>query len=413
MLLYRIATQLYFTAIRLAALFGNKKAALWVSGRRNLFEDIEGKAAELQGCYWFHCASLGEFEQGRPVIERIKKELPQQKIVLTFFSPSGYEVRKNYTGVDAVFYLPADSLANAKQFINLLKPKVALFIKYEFWQSFLYQLKKQAVPTFLVSGIFRKEQHFFKWYGKNSRKVFSCFSHLFVQNEESKALLQNIDVTNVAVIGDTRFDRVYDISRLLTTLKPIEDFANGNKLFIAGSTWPADEKLIAALATSNMVVGWKFIIAPHEVNEKRIAELLALFPKAIRYTEAKETDRANAQVMILDTIGTLSTVYRYAAMSYVGGGFNNGIHNVLEAAVYGHPVLFGPNYKRFAEAVELIRFKGAVTVSSEKQFLLMFKWIKKNTRWQISMSFFSQRYVRERAGATDKIYNHFKTNGLL
>lgn len=409
MLLYRIATQLYFTAIRLAALFGNKKAALWVAGRRNLFEEIESKAPLLQGCYWFHCASLGEFEQGRPLMERIKKEYPQQKIVLTFFSPSGYEVRRNFIGADAVFYLPADTARNAIRFINLLKPKVAIFVKYEFWQYFLYELKKQAIPTFLVSGIFRKEQHFFKWYGTSSRKVFQCFSHLFVQNEQSKNLLQNIGIANAIVAGDTRFDRVAEVKAQAQKLPVIEAFVGDNKVLVVGSSWPEDEKIIAQLIAKKPE-GWKFIFAPHEVNEASVSRLQQIFPDNSLYT--KPTTH-QAQVMIIDCIGILSSAYQYATIAYVGGGFNSGIHNLLEAATYEIPVIFGPNHQRFAEALDLIEHGAGFAIADAAGFEKVFTQLSSDNNLYQPACKNAGDYVAKHTGATQTVLNHFKTNGLL
>lgn len=406
MLLYRIATGLYFAAIRLAALSGNAKAKLWVSGRKNVFADIEKKARELHGCYWFHCASLGEFEQGRPVIEAIKKERPTAKIVLTFFSPSGYEVRKNYAGVDAVFYLPADTATNNKKFINLLKPRAAVFVKYEFWYGYLNELKNQEIPSYLVSGIFRPGQHFFKWYGIGGKKALNCFSHLFVQNDESKNLLAGIGITNVSVCGDTRFDRVLEVKNQAKEIPVISEFVGGNKVFVAGSTWPEDEKIIAELIAKKPL-GWTFIIAPHEVNASSKSRLQQLFPQAATYTNPENLEEAN--VLVLDTIGILSSAYQYATLSYVGGGFNSGIHNVLEAAVYSVPVIFGPNHKRFNEAVDLIEHGAAISVSNAAELQKAFDTLALNEQAGKQ----AEAYVMHHVGAAERIVNHFKQHGLV
>lgn len=409
MLLYRIATQLYFAVIRLAAFFGNKKAALWVAGRKNLFDEIEAKASALQGCYWFHCASLGEFEQGRPLMERIKKDNPQQKIVLTFFSPSGYEVRRNYAGVDAVFYLPADSPKNAKKFICLLNPKVAIYIKYEFWQCFLFELKKQGIPTFLVSGIFRKEQHFFKWYGKRLRKALNCFTRLFVQNEVSKTLLQNIGVTNVTVAGDTRFDRVAEVKAQAQKLPVIEEFIGDKKVFIAGSTWPEDEKIIAELIAKRSE-GWRFIIAPHEVNNTSISRLQQLFPDCELFSQPKNLQ---SNVLIIDSIGILSSIYQYATIAYVGGGFDKGIHNILEPAVYGVPVVFGPNHKRFAEAIALVASGAGFSIGNANDLVKSFDQLNANEAFYHSACANAGAYVADNAGATSRFIHYLKNERLL
>lgn len=410
MFLYRIATQLYFTAIRLSALFGSPKAKLWVDGRKNLLNEIEKKAAELYGCYWFHCASLGEFEQGRPLIERIKKEYPKQKIVLTFFSPSGFEVRKNYQGADAVFYLPADTPFNANRFINLLKPKAAIFVKYEFWQFFLNELKKQAVPTFLVSGIFRKEQRFFKWYGTSFRKALQCFTYLFVQNDASKILLQNIGLTNVLVAGDSRFDRVAEVKLLAQKLPIIEAFVGNSKVMVIGSSWPDDELLIRGLTIHPRPEKWKYIIAPHNVNESSINRLRQLFPESTLYSQPKNSE---SNVLIIDNIGLLSSAYQYATIAYVGGGFNSGIHNLLEAAAYEIPVIFGPNHQRFAEALDLIEKSAGFAVADFAELEKTFTKLHTNKNLYFAACKNAGEYVALHTGATQTILNYFKTNGLL
>ena len=410
-MLYGLGTLLYITAIKLAAIFGNAKARLWVAGRKGLLEQIEAIDWGNREYIWVHCASLGEFEQGRPLIEKIKQENPAQKILLTFFSPSGYEVRKNYSGANYVIYLPADLQDNAARFIAAIKPKTALFIKYEFWEGYLSALQSTNTPTFLVSGIFRANQYFFRYKRLMPLRVFKYF---FVQNQQSKSLLNAHGFANVAITGDTRFDRVSDIAQSLSKLAVIEEFANGNKLFIAGSTWPEDEKALAMLANT-APDGWKFVIATHDVNATRISQLKSTFGtlKIALYTEGKTEGLANAQVLIIDTIGVLSTAYRYAHVSYVGGGFNSGIHNVLEASVYGHPAIFGPKHQKFAEAHDLLKLHAAFSIKNADDLLHIFNNLNTDTRLYMLAGAASRKYVLENTGATNKIYNHLKDEGLV
>lgn len=410
-MLYRLSTQLYITAIKLAAIFGNAKARLWVIGRKGLLVKIEAIDWGNREYIWVHCASLGEFEQGRPLIEKIKQENPAQKILLTFFSPSGYEVRKNHSGANYVFYLPADLQDNAACFVAAVKPKTALFIKYEFWEGYLSALQSTNTPIFLVSGIFRANQYFFRYKRLMPLRVFKYF---FVQNQESKSLLNAHGFANVTITGDTRFDRVHDVAQSLSKLAIVEEFANGNKLFIAGSTWPEDEKALAALINT-VPDGWKFVIATHDVNATRISQLKSTFGnlKIALYTEGKTEGLADAQVLIIDTIGVLSTAYRYAQISYVGGGFNSGIHNVLEAAVYGHPIIFGPKHQKFAEAHDLLKLHAAFSIKNADDLLHVFNNLNTDTRLYMLAGAASRKYVLENTGATNKIYNHLKDEGLV
>lgn len=409
-MLYRLASQLYYLAIRLAAIAGKPKAKQWVAGREGLLEEIESLSWGHGEYLWFHCASLGEFEQGRPLIERIKQENPAEKILITFFSPSGYEVRKNYSGANTVLYLPADTHSNAERFLNAIKPKAALFVKYEFWEGYLNALHHRQIPIFLVSGIFRPQQPFFRF---GRIKPLSYFTRFFVQNDTSVQLLQKAGFSNVEKTGDTRFDRVADLAQSLTKLKVVEEFTNGNKLFIAGSTWPADEKAIAALIMT-APENWKFVIAPHEVSENRIAEIEQLFGKSntVRYT-AGVLQNSKAPILILDTIGVLAIAYRYAQVSYVGGGFSAGIHNLLEAAVYGHPVLFGPNHHRFAEAYDLQTIKAGFAVGGADDLVDIFSRLNNNGALYTTAATQARLYVLKNTGATQKIYNHLKQLGLV
>lgn len=398
-------------AINLAAMVGNAKAKLWVQGRKGLLDKIEAIDWGNRDYIWVHCASLGEFEQGRPLIEKIKQENPQQKILLTFFSPSGYEVRKNYPGVNYVFYLPADLQDNAACFVTAVKPKTALFVKYEFWEGYLTALQSTNTPTFLVSGIFRANQYFFKYKMLMPLRVFSCF---FVQNAESASILNQHGFTNVEITGDTRFDRVSDVAQSLSKLAIIEEFANGNKLFIAGSTWYCDEVKIIELI-KKAPPGWKFIIVPHEVGIAHFKKTEPMYKglKVVRYSKGKEQDLAGAQVLVIDTVGTLSTAYRYAHISYVGGGFNSGIHNILEAAVYGHPVIFGPKHQKFTEAIELKKLTAAFSINNAQDLLSTFNLLNTNQGAYMAAAQNARRYVLENTGATNKIYNHLKAQGLV
>ena len=329
----------------------NSKAKLWIEGRKDIFEHLsvafEHNKSEV---IWAHCASLGEFEQGRPVMEQLKTQYPNAKILITFFSPSGYEVQKNYNGADWVFYLPADGKKNAKRFLNIVKPSIAIFIKYEFWFYYLDALKQREIQAILVSGNFRPNQIFFKWYGSFYRNMLQLFSHLFVQNEESKFLLTTIDITeNVTVSGDTRFDRVIEIAEQFSSIKAIEKFIQHNKVVVAGSTWTEDDEEMNHYANTHQDI--KFIIAPHVIEEGRLQECLKLYKKSILFSQwQQQTDNSNNQynVLIIDNVGMLSRLYKYGTICFVGGAFDgDGVHNVLEAAVFGNPVFYGPIYKKY------------------------------------------------------------------
>lgn len=361
--IYNISIRLYSLAVRLASPF-NEKARQWVSGRKNLLEQMASKIDGKKPIAWFHSSSLGEFEQGRPVIEAFRKQYPDYAILLTFFSPSGYEIRKNYAGADYIFYLPADTLKNARRFMQIVNPKVALFIKYDFWYNYLNQLNKRNVPTFVFSSIFRPQQTFFKWYGGWYRKMLKFFTVLFVQDENSRKLLAGIGINNVQIGGDTRFDRVYDIVQQAQPQPLIEKFVGDSKVLVAGSTWIGDEQLLCRYANEHDI---KMIIAPHETTEANVSRVQSYCDgKVARYTLAKEDESIveTAQVLIIDCIGLLSSLYRYGQVAYIGGGFGKGIHNTLEAATYGVPVIFGPKYQKFREACQLIE-RGAGTSISE------------------------------------------------
>jgi 3-deoxy-D-manno-octulosonic-acid transferase len=399
--LYNLGILIYVLTVRFLSPF-NSKAKLWIRGRKNweslLSEHIDRSRRNI----WIHCSSLGEFEQGRPLIEAIKKANPECKIVLTFFSPSGYEIRKNYNYADYVCYLPADTPYNAEKFISLVNPSAAIFVKYEFWDNYTSKLKKNSIPLFLISAIFRPDQHFFKWYGSFFRNMLPRFSHIFVQDKQSMDLLTGIGIGNVSVAGDTRFDRVIQIADSAKNIPQIELFRGGEKLFLAGSSWRQDEEIIARYINAHPG-SMKWIFAPHEIEKANIDRLEKLFnTKVVRFSELNEKSE-EACVLIMDNIGMLSSTYRYAYIAAVGGGFGKGIHNVLEAACWGIPVIFGPNHKKFREAVELINLKGASCFSTYEEFSgIVDNWLSDRVDYLKSAKIAGD-YVKENAGATDKI----------
>lgn len=363
--LYNIGIRTYTLAIRLASPF-NEKAALWIKGRKNIQKKISTVNKGSHRLVWFHAASLGEFEQGRPVMEALKKEQPDTRILLTFFSPSGYEIRKNYAGADYIYYLPADTPRNARHFIESVQPDAAVFVKYEYWYNYLNQLNKRHIPTYLISAIFRKEQPFFKTWGGLHRKMLHFFTRMFIQDEESARLLSSIGIQAFEQTGDTRFDRVKQIADTAQDIDKVAHFLNGAPAVVCGSTWPPDEELLLDYINRDNT-DFKWIIAPHEIGENHIRTILGKCQKkVIRYTqdEAGETD---AKVLIIDCIGLLSSIYRYGKIAYIGGGFGVGIHNTLEAAVYGIPVIFGPRYQKFNEAVRLIQQGGAFNIHNKTE----------------------------------------------
>ena len=364
---YNITVFLADLLLRALALF-NPKIKLFVEGRRETFARLNEAIRKEDRVIWFHCASLGEFEQGRPIIEAARSQFKERKILLTFFSPSGYEVRKNYAFADLIIYLPMDKKSEAKKFVAMAHPSLAVFIKYEFWPNILDELKKRQIPVILVSGIFRQDQSFFKFYGGWMRRTLHSFSHFFVQNESSKALLQEIDFNNVTVSGDTRFDRVFAISQQDNKLDFMEAFVGNQYTLVAGSTWPADEMLLVKYINDHAGQDEKYIIAPHNIDGKDIRELKdSIKKKTVLYSEKEPS--ANARVFIVDTIGLLNKIYSYADVAYVGGGFGkSGIHNVLEPAAFGCPLIIGPNYQKFQEARDLVE-KGACEVIADQNSL--------------------------------------------
>lgn len=401
--LYNCAIFVYSLLIRVSALF-NPKARLFVNGRKNWQETLRNKIEPGAKHLWFHCASLGEFEQGRPVIEEIKKQMPEYKIVLSFFSPSGYEIRKNYALADVILYLPIDTARNATAFLNLVKPEKAFFIKYEYWFHYISELKKRNIHLFLISAIFRENQPFFKkspW-GRWYRNILFQFNHFFIQNEESAQLLTRNDINNFTVSGDTRFDRVAAIASSSKLLPVVDKFRGNSPLVIAGSTWKPDEELLSAFINDTNNI--KFIIAPHEVSASNINRIQQLLKKpSVLYSKLSETEIEKFDVLIIDSIGLLSSLYRYGSLAYIGGGFGVGIHNILEAATFGLPVVFGPNYQKFKEAVELIQLNGAFSISGYKQLDTAFSKLLNDKATLEICSEACKNYVKNNTGATQVI----------
>ena len=381
-MIYNIVIYFVLWGVAIASLFNKKVRTMW-KGEREAFNVLRSKVDPTAKYVWFHAASLGEFEQGRPLMERIRKEHPQYKILLTFFSPSGYEVRKKYEGADIICYMPIDTRLNAIRFLRLVRPVMAFFIKYEFWSNFLHILKYRNIPTYSVSSIFREDQVFFKWYGKSYANVLRCFTRFFVQNEESKRLLESIGITDVDVVGDTRFDRVLQIKEAAKQLPICEAFRKGcvpsevagaavsqseYPVFVAGSSWPPDEDIF--IRFFNVHKDWRLIIAPHVIGEDHLTQILSKIQgrKVVRYTQTTPEEAAKADVLIIDCFGLLSSMYNYGDVAYVGGGFGVGIHNTLEAAVWNMPVIFGPNNKKFQEAQGLLRSGGGFEVNGYEDF---------------------------------------------
>lgn len=406
-MIYNLIITLYISAVRVAALF-NKKVSRMVKGEKETFSILKSQIKTGEKYIWFHAASLGEFEQGRPLIEAIRKQYPQYRILQTFFSPSGYEVRKDYKGADVVCYLPLDTPRNAKRFIELAQPCMAFFIKYEFWQNYLNELHRRNIPTYSVSSIFRPGQIFFRWYGTGYRKVLKTFTHLFVQNEESVRLLKSIGVTDVTISGDTRFDRVIDICRQAKELPLVEAFKGTNeKTFVAGSSWAPDEDIFIPYFNAHPEM--KLIIAPHVIDESHLKEIMSkLHRPAVRYTHATAENIRQADCLIIDCFGLLSSIYRYGEIAYIGGGFGVGIHNTLEAAVYGIPVIFGPNNQKFSEAQGLKSCGGGLEIHEKKDFNKLMDKLLSNYSFLDKSGKRAGNYVRDNAGALTRIMNRLR-----
>ena len=414
--LYDGFIQLYAVAIRLAAL-GNRKAAAWIEGRRDVFQQLQEKIGQTEKTIWMHCSSAGEFEQGKPVLEALKKAYPQKKIVVSFFSPSGYGVAKNYPFADVITYLPLDTTQNAERFFKLVHPELVIFVKYEFWYHHLSVAAFHHVPVLLISAVFRPEQAFFKGYGKFYRQILFLFRHIFVQDEASRQLLQANEINHCSIGGDTRFDRVATIAAGFSEIPLIADFINGKPAIVAGSTWPGDEEALVQYQKQNKDL--KLIIAPHEINPRHIAQLQTVFSGAVLYSSLKNVQDQqsllkDAQVLIVDSVGLLSRLYRYATVTYVGGGFTkDGIHNILEAAVWGKPVLFGPNYKKYREAKEMIMAGAAFSFGTAGELKRLADDLLTNENHLQETGLKAKNYIAANTGATGKILQTIQEKRLL
>lgn len=401
--LYNLLVIVTGFTLKIVALF-SPKMKLFVNGRKNVFKTLGNKIGPKDKTIWFHSASLGEFEQGLPVMEKIRILYPNHKIVLTFFSPSGYEVRKNSTAADVIVYLPLDTKNNAEKFLKLVHPEMAFFIKYEFWPNYLNELKQRNIPTYLFSGIFREDQVFFKWYGGFYRQALATFKMFFVQNESSKLLLQKIGFNNVKVNGDTRFDRVYKILERDNSLDFVEKFKDNKLTIVAGSTWPKDENNLVDFINTNSY-GVKFILAPHNVKPDQIDDLKkSISKKVVLFSEMKNKNLAEFDVFIIDTIGILTKIYSYADIAYVGGGFGtSGLHNILEPATFGIPILIGPNFKKFSEAVALVNMGGCISVNNKKELEETLEFLIQNGDERFEKGHISKTFVEMNKNATEVI----------
>lgn len=414
-MIYNIVIYFVLWGIAIASLFNEKVRKMW-RGEREAFKILKQKVDPNAKYIWFHAASLGEFEQGRPLMERIRKDYPQYKILLTFYSPSGYEVRKNYEGADIICYMPVDTRLNAIRFLRLVRPVMAFFIKYEFWSNFLHILKHRNIPTYSVSSIFREDQVFFKWYGRSYAGVLKCFTRFFVQNEESKRLLEGIGITAVDVVGDTRFDRVLQIKEAAKQLPICEAFRtevassqsadvphHDFKVFVAGSSWPPDENIFIPFFNEHK--DWRLLIAPHVIAEEHLKLILSLIKgkKVVRYTQTTPEEAAEADVLIIDCFGLLSSMYNYGDVAYIGGGFGVGIHNTLEAAVWNMPVIFGPNNKKFQEAQGLLKSDGGFEINTYEDFSGLMSSLMNDEAFLKQAGDKAGAFVAHLAGATDKV----------
>lgn len=405
--MYHIIMYLIQFGIMIASLFNEKVRKMW-RGEREAVKVLKAKVDPTAQYVWFHAASLGEFEQGRPLMEQLRKDHPEYKILLTFYSPSGYEVRKNYAGADIICYMPVDTVTNARRFLRAVRPVMAFFIKYEFWYNHLHILKHRGVPTYSVSSIFRPDQVFFKWYGREYGHVLKCFTHFYVQNEESRQLLAKIGITNSTVTGDTRFDRVLQIKDAAKQLPLVEAFVGKQssdaqqKVFVAGSSWLPDEQIFMKYFKEH--TDWKLIVAPHVIGEDHLKQIAALTDrKMVRYTQATQENVVDADILIVDCFGLLSSIYHYADIAYVGGGFGVGIHNVLEAAVWNIPVIFGPNNKRFQEAQELMAAGGGFEITDDASFRQLMDCMDSDSSQLHVASKAAGNYVASGAGATRRV----------
>lgn len=405
--MYNLGIYLYLLAVAVMSLFSEKVRKMW-RGEREAIRILREKVDPTAQYVWFHAASLGEFEQGRPLMEQLRREHPEYKILLTFFSPSGYEVRKNYEGADIITYLPLDTITNARRFLRAIRPVMAFFIKYEFWYNYLHILCHRGVPVYSVSSIFRPGQIFFKWYGHQYSRVLKCFTRFYVQNEVSKQLLGTIGITDVQIVGDTRFDRVLQIKAAAKQLPIVEAFIDGKKTFVAGSSWQPDEEIFIPFFNEHR--DWKLVLAPHVISEDHLQQIEKLLAgrKVVRYTQATEDNVRDAEVLIIDCFGLLSSVYHYADVTYVGGGFGVGIHNTLEAAVWDVPVFFGPNNQRFQEAQGLKQCGGGLEIASADDFRRLMQGFVDQPTLAKELGEKAGAYVKSMTGATQKILADIK-----
>ena len=409
---YNIGMYIFGGLMQTAALF-HPKARLWCRGRKGLLKKTAAAIDPARPVIWFHAASLGEFEQGRQLIEDMRADYPGHQIVVTFFSPSGYEVRKNYDKADLVTYLPLDTPRNAKRFVRTLHPEMVIFIKYEYWNNITREIKRNGGKLYIISAIYREKSVFFRWYGSMYRKILKRFDHLFVQNESSRELLATIGIDNVTVCGDTRFDRVHTIASGAREIEALKRFAGGRKSIVAGSTWPKDDEILLKLIVNHGEE--PFIIVPHEIEESKIVRLKeaaeASGRKVVRYTRITDPQQTEeASVMIVDTVGILSSVYRYGKIAYIGGGFGVGIHNILEAATFGLPVIFGPNYRKFQEACDLLKLHGAHSISSYTEAEACLSQLLSDSEELKAETETAQAYIRQHTGATRTISEYIASH---
>ena len=401
---YGILIRLFHVLARIKAR-SDSKVKLFIEGRINLLPKIQKEIDKNAKIAWFHAASLGEFEQARPAIEKFKEKYSAYKILLTFFSPSGYEIRKNYKLADYVYYMPLDTKTNVKKFVQYTNPQIVLFVKYEFWFNYIKEINKRGIPLFLISGIFRQNHIFFKWYGVFYRQLLRRFTHIFVQNSESYNLLRKIGISVISVCGDTRFDRVTKIALESVKFPEVENFKENKKIIIAGSTWQKDEELIIKYI-NQCKRDLKYIIAPHEVDKQNINRILnGLEVKSTRFSEIKKSNLKESKVLVIDNIGILSSLYKYGEIAYIGGAFGKGLHNILEAATFGLPVIFGPNYKKFNEAVNLIEHKAAFSINNYEEFYNIIEQLLINTDFFNTASNTCKYFIKSNKGASQHIIN--------
>lgn len=415
-ILYTLSIYIYVTIIRVAALF-NHKARLWVNGRKNIFSRLKAKlktdAHQGYRIIWIHCSSLGEFEQGRPVIEKMKKTFPRFRILLTFFSPSGYEIRKNYDLADWVFYLPPDTPVNARKFVHLVNPIIVFFVKYDYWFNYLHELKSKNIPVLVISAVFRPGQYFFQWYGEWFRKQLNAITWFFVQNEISYSLLKSIGSHNASITGDTRFDRVADIAAVKKEFPFVKEFCGKQNVFIAGSTWKEDEDILIPLILDKSA-RVKFIIAPHDTSDGRIKELTRRINKPIvRYSDLTAENSITADILLIDTVGILAHLYQYARVAYIGGGFGAGIHNIQEPITFGVPVFFGPRYHKFREATDLISQGAAFSVKTTAEMTGPVSKLISDQEYYTKLSVICRNYVEMNKGSTEKTLDVIINLGLF